>query len=341
MLRRNTLFVVGAGASFDFGFPLGSELVALIREELSGRSDASSPYLGSPEVKNAIELIAYETTQNFDDVYWAGQKLASILANYPVSIDNVIATHSKDPNLVAVAKLVIAKVLLQREKQSKLTTLAGNGLRNSQFDKNNWLNFCLQRMFTQSPGGDTLDVFSKAHFISFNYDRCIRQIARRALASYFYLDDFDAISACDRLEITHPYGSLGELPNTAHGGETGFGQNVNAETIVKMSRNIKTFTEGIAETDIKKEIDEATKWAESIVFVGFGYIDENLKLLQSSSLKSNQRCVFGSACGMTYASSRAAMSELKERFNAASVSDLDIQKDAMAFVQEHEKSIFH
>ncbi len=340
MLRQNTLFVVGAGASFDFGFPLGSELVELIRGELSGRSDGNSPVLGSFEINNAFQIIANETAQNFSDVYLSGQKLANILANHPVSIDNVIATRHKDTNLVSVAKLAIAKILLQRERQSIVATQDGTGLRSSPFDQNNWLNFCLQRMFTQLYAEDTDNVFNKARFISFNYDRCVTQIARRTLASYFHLEDSIAIAACEKLKVIHPYGSLGELPAVAKGGETGFGQKVNPTTILKMARNIKTFTEGVAETDIKAQIDEATLWAESIVFVGFGYIDENLKLLQSNELLSKQRRIYGSACKMPYASSRSAMLDLNGRFNAASVAEFHVDKNAMAFVQEYEKDIF-
>jgi hypothetical protein len=46
MFKRRTLFIVGAGASNEFGLPLGSKLAAAIREKLDVSFDSMGFQLG-------------------------------------------------------------------------------------------------------------------------------------------------------------------------------------------------------------------------------------------------------------------------------------------------------
>lgn len=57
MFHRKTLFVLGAGASQEVGFPIGSELTTQIGEELRAFGDPSRAYFGGNNlIEQALEL---------------------------------------------------------------------------------------------------------------------------------------------------------------------------------------------------------------------------------------------------------------------------------------------
>src|SRR5215469_11701028 len=56
MFKRRTLFVIGAGASQELGFPVGSKLAATIRDKMDVRYDH-----GLRPVRNGADYTFFET----------------------------------------------------------------------------------------------------------------------------------------------------------------------------------------------------------------------------------------------------------------------------------------
>jgi hypothetical protein len=58
MFHRKTLFVLGAGASQEVGFPIGSGLTTQIGEELRAFGNPDRPYFNGDLIEGALQLQA-------------------------------------------------------------------------------------------------------------------------------------------------------------------------------------------------------------------------------------------------------------------------------------------
>jgi hypothetical protein len=339
-LARRTLFIVGAGGSFDFGFPIGSGLVAEIHHHLVNRHNDRGYAQGDTELIDAMLFASQSKRIDMRLFYDAGVKLANILSGRPVSIDNVVHTHRSDLNLVTVAKLAIARIILSHEKSSFLNLKEVAPLKSSAVHNENWLSFVFSRHFAGFEISELMQVFDRIRFISFNYDRCIGQVARRSLASNFQLEDGPVFPVMEKLQVHHPYGSLGDLPNVATGGDFGFGQNLNDKRIFNMSLQIRTFSEGLSDKPLHNRILESIFWAEHIVFVGFGYLGLNMKLLEASGIVPGSKVVFGSAYKMSSTAAVEVKASMSHQFASSPAYGFDVSQDATAFLWEMEKKLF-
>ncbi|MFC6636691.1 hypothetical protein GV827_15085 [Sulfitobacter sp. JBTF-M27] len=80
------------------------------------------------------------------------------------------------------------------------------------------------------------------------------------------------------LNVIHPYGSIGDLVIDA--GQMGyFGEERNTNTILRATSDVRTFTEGVADANTPREISEALQGARLLIFLGFSFIDLNMRLL--------------------------------------------------------------
>jgi hypothetical protein len=127
-------------------------------------------------------------------------------------------------------------------------------------------------------------IFAHVSFVVFNYDRCIEHYFEQAIASHFMLDLPKAATIVrQHLRIVHPYGHLGELSGT--NSNVSFGHDYQPEThpagdaIYNMSRRLLTFTESKkAEGAVAQEMIGK---ARRLVFLGFGFGEQNVALLRA------------------------------------------------------------
>ncbi len=339
MLKKKTLFVVGAGGSVDFGFPTGPGLLTDIQHALN-ESRSGSSFRGNEYLLEALQQQARRGDGT--TIFAARKKLHSILAGGAVSIDNVIETHKADFELVQVAKTAIALVIAKAEAKSNLRPRTKNSYSEYTHTDLNWLSFLLNNHFAGQPTSTLDALFDKMRFVSFNYDRCISHIVRMRVANYFQLEDSKAIRLSNTLKIIHPYGSLGLLPN-GQDGEGSFGEVIGHVNLNKLASNLRTFTEGtegVHDEKLKGEIEESLDWADHIVFVGFGYIPLNVQMLHTEKIRSRYRVVFGSAFKMTADNASVNRDIVMGTFNAQIVHGFNKEHDAMQFLQEFQARLF-
>ena len=97
MFKPNTVFVIGAAASFN-GFPLGSDLKAKVAEALSvnwkGHPQALSGCLTTTENQGLYAGLALVHPENLREYYGAG-KLVTNGIPFSSSIDNFLNLHKK------------------------------------------------------------------------------------------------------------------------------------------------------------------------------------------------------------------------------------------------------
>jgi hypothetical protein len=281
VFKRRTVFIVGAGASQEYGLPVGSGLLTNI-SELFRTQNVKDGYGRTIEgwsndaVNIEMHQLARDRHQGKESEVRALSKQLANSLTLAQSIDNYLYTHAHNKLLVDMGKSAIVYALLSAEKKSSLAGLNASSLK---VHSETWLSKFAQKLFAEVTLETVDDVFQNVEVISFNYDRCVRHFMRHALASYFGLSTERAETIADKLKIHFPYGSLGSL------GELPFGRGADGLQFSSFASNIRTFMEGEASATASA-IRHAMSAAEAIVFLGFGFHKQNMKLLRPWSYPS-------------------------------------------------------
>ncbi|MEP6840205.1 MAG: hypothetical protein ABJA75_19270, partial [Bradyrhizobium sp.] len=194
-----------------------------------------------------------------------------ILAN---SIDDFLDIHRHDEEVVRYGKAAIAKCILEAERSSKLFFQHSRSSTSIDFKSsaNTWLVKLMRLLGRQRPKSDRAKIFEKCTFVVFNYDRAIEHFFVHALQRVYDIDLDEALEIVDQARIFHAYGMTGRY---------GVGRDTASYGAEKINyceigvTSIKTYTETIE----SEEIRQAIAAAQSIVFLGLAYHDQNLRLL--------------------------------------------------------------
>lgn len=264
MFDRPTVFVVGAGCSVEFGFPTGPALMGQIDDLVLASLRGGTSFL------DAYFRISADKSRYRSHL----QTFSRGLHGSP-SIDQYLSFNADDKEVETIGKLAIAQIILAQERNSKLGRKAvTHGLREI---SSTWIMRLFQLMALGAPKGQLDRAFSNVSFICFNYDRCIETALHLALMHYGRLSGGEAKAMLAHLPIWHPYGSVGKPIDDASGG---FSERpLDPSEVVHSAAGIRTFTEGMADTGELGKMREALHQADQIVFLGFSYGKDNMKLL--------------------------------------------------------------
>lgn len=318
MFKQKTVFVVGAGASVEFNFPLGStlkqEIARLVNVDFDG--PFSEPTQGDGVVATALREQAARTDNDLERLVNAGRQIKNGMPGSR-SIDNFLHSRDGDTDINLVGKLGIARAILRSERSSPLyistprEVARRSGQPMSYLDLNDfadgfnpmadsWLGkLCIQ--LCQEFHRDRLDdLFDNVSFIIFNYDRCVEHYIWNFLQRYFSVTEAVATELVSKAHFHHPYGVVGRLPWQRGGGHSlHFGAEPTANDLLAVVRDIKTFTESVGDEDRDRLKDDLSN-AQRIVFLGFGFIDQNMKLLDMTLSAGRVSCpVYITAYGMS------------------------------------------
>src|SRR5438105_15625150 len=121
VLRKQTVFVIGAGAGDGLKMLLGDGLSRRLAEHLDFRTSDEGRVSGHPEIKDALKRVAKQKNIDLNALYRAGRKIAQGV-DHAGSIDNFIYAHSDDEHVKIVGKIAIVYAILAAEKDSCLCT---------------------------------------------------------------------------------------------------------------------------------------------------------------------------------------------------------------------------
>lgn len=249
MITRKTAFILGAGASFPFGFPLGQRLC----EEV---------IVGFAENAEWRRLL-------LDNTAFSGAQIEGfcreLLFSGQGSVDAFLEIRSE---FLEIGKAAMAVALVRREDGEKLWG----------FQDGNWLRYVLGLMRTV-----TLDEFcsNQIAFVTFNYDRSLEHFLFTSLKkTYRETDERCADAIGNRIPIIHLHGKLGDLPWQSRVGRA-YDQEVSPQVIEMCARGIKVVHEDIRDGRDKefKRAKELISDAERVYFLGFGYGETNIERL--------------------------------------------------------------
>lgn len=175
VFKTKTLFIVGAGASVDAGFPTSEDLRADIRTLLNLGFDRYQTNPGDDLIEAVARDRFDESIEELDALHDAAQNIRSGLLQAG-SIDTYIHNHSGNEKIALLGKLAIVRAILKRENQSWLNPkqhkLPVHMFETDAFRKSWYSRF--QRLLLDDVAPDDLhSIFQNLSFIVFNYDRCI------------------------------------------------------------------------------------------------------------------------------------------------------------------------
>lgn len=292
MIRKKTVFVVGAGASYELGFPLGEDLLNNIASSVDFKIAYNDVTGGSQEFWSIIRRCCHASGGKINEYLEAALRLrdASHLA---LSIDNVVHQQYTDHILVKIAKMAITYQLLLAEDKTALRIHENSYTKTWPKTRGTWLGRFSQ-LVTQDISKENADIiFDNVSVISFNYDRSIRRFLPFAIQSQFALPDGVAHQIAKKLKIFHPYGSLGAFSWEDTQKSVAYGQ-TRHEDISEISSNIRTFTEQMADNEALEGMRSAISDAEQVIFLGFGFLNQNMEII-TNQINGSARSIMGTA----------------------------------------------
>ena len=302
MFQSKTLLVVGAGASCEAGFPSGEELNVKIANILDIRFDdwGSRLVSGDYRMVEAFRQAAQDAgdpTASINPYLHKAWRIRDVVPAAAISIDNFLDAHRGDALMELCGKLGIVKSILDAERSSKFRAHREG---DSTFRLNDllgtWYVGFLQMLTEGITKDDVGQIFENLSIITFNYDRCIERFLYQALADYYELHEAEAQHLVSKLKIYHPYGKVGQLPWQSNVGAVPFGSE--HANLIELSKQIKTFTEGLDDAQLRGGIHEAVGDAEVIVFLGFAFHPLNMELLTPGHPTAVQR-VYATTLGLS------------------------------------------
>lgn len=327
MIPRKTILVLGAGASKEFGLPLGVELIDVVKAKVDFRWQYGHQRIGSGDDYILDSLTAAAAAKDIDrNLYTrACGKLRGGI-DFSLSIDNYLHSHSNDAELVTVGKIAIAKSILDAEKNSKLWVDKNNPERkfSTKNVSDSWIYQFIKILISNVTFESIDTIFKNLAVICFNYDRCFEVALFESLKLSYGISDDRAAEIMSSLSIVHPYGAVGRLPWQGGNWTVPFGDG-DRRDLNRVAEEIYLFTEQRSDPDFVKFIDDHVPLAERILFLGFGYYKQNLDLI---SRRLEVQCeIAGSSFGLSPVDISSISRAVRNRFpiGESRVIEIDLQ----------------
>lgn len=123
-----------------------------------------------------------------------------------------------------------------------------------------------------------------------------------------------------KLNIVHPYGLIGDLPDYNKNNDIKsikFGQDplqLRPEQLIDLATNIKIFTQQLEDEKILHTMSSLVSEAETIVFLGFAFHEQNMELLKPSP-NNHVKNVYATLKGVSESDSLVIESQITRMFN--------------------------
>lgn len=249
MIRKRVVFLLGAGASYGYGYPSGADLKAA---------------LSSIDAEKMALMNAAGFKQ--EQVHDFQRRLAAS------GLNSVDAFLLRNPSTVGIAKIRIAQELAMAERRDA----EGNGVR--PWGRETWY----QYLFSQFMDDGDLAAFgnNRCSFVTLNYDRSL-EYALTSMLSNAYGTTWERCAAIvAEIPIVHLHGSPGPLPGFVRG-ETGiaYGEIGDDPSIKRSAASILTLGEAGSEAQYALA-SELLEGADVIFSLGFGYHTEVISRLK-------------------------------------------------------------
>jgi hypothetical protein len=315
MFGRRTLFVLGAGTSAEVEMPVGAALAKTIRRKCDIRFERGFQPVGDGDFA-LFDQFGHDRTREINE-YQSAAWLIRDGIQLSSSIDDFLDLHRDNAAVNFLGKAMIVKSILEAEQRSTLYFNRANGEQTIDFDKNaqTWFVKFMKILTRGQSLKDVAKVFDNVSFIVFNYDRCLEYFLVHALRGVYGIDERIAQEICNEIRVIHPYGSVGPLPAP---GIRGVPFGASSSNCVALAPEIKTYTEQITDADDLTTIHTEVLSAQSIVFLGFAYHDQNMQMLTPSQAL-DYKPVYGTAYGMSEDDTAVVKGQIVQMFKSPGI----------------------
>ena len=213
MIVEPTVLVLGAGASMDFSFQSGKDLLTDVIRDTQSTTDTGK----------LLATLGF-TGQQCDAFVTALKSSAAM------SVDVFLADRR---DFVDLGRAAIAAALIPKEYSESVFAIG---------QEFSWLYRLFDRL--RSPSAERW-VDNQLSIVTFNYDRVVEFFLHAALMNTFRLSSADAAALLVRtVPMVHVHGQLGQLPDFGNGPSRPFVQDRTAEMIRVAAAGIRIAHEG-------------------------------------------------------------------------------------------------
>lgn len=285
MFKSKTVFVIGAGASDEAGLPIGRKLTSEIAQLVDIRADFGRVEQGDYQIFETLQKIVNKDPERWNNntLLASGRHIAEAM-EMATSIDTFLESFADDDERKTLGKLGIAKAIISAERSSKFRPDGHEPFKLRQV-ADTWYVSLAQLLFSAVPAKSPEHAFENVSFVVFNYDRCVQVFLARALQVYFQIGEAHSRDILRKVRFLHPYGNLGspfagDTPHVPYAPSSYDLQNI--------AENINTFSESVKDTAILEEIRTEVRQAETLVFLGFAFHDQNMKILSAPKPRADE-----------------------------------------------------
>ncbi len=344
---NKTVFILGAGASKEVGLPIGSELKHSISECMDMYfENGCRQTRGEPRVVEALRLYVANSDPTAKEINPYIHACRAIHDGMPLtsSIDNFIDVHSKNKKIEICGKLGIVHCVLEAERQSALRFERSRADSTIDFLKTERTWFCNAfQLITENCKIDNLqERLSKIGLVIFNYDRCFEHYFLLALKTYYQITEPQARNFLSKLEIYHPYGVVGQFSDWGTPQGVDYGGTPNAQQLLSMAQQIRTFTEGTDSTSSDIVAMRQLMWnAKRLVFLGFAFHPLNMSLLMPlpPTMGGTAKRIYATGINFSKSDAEIIQTDLLNRFTPVKEIQIDTQARCFELFEQYRRSL--
>jgi hypothetical protein len=306
-----TVLVLGAGASYPYGFPTAKGLKDLICHQFSAPGAEASQLLSCRNPEGS----------KFEPEEFSKFREAFLRSGQP-SVDAFLARRSE---FLDVGKLAIAYCLMPYEREEKL------------YDPDpkrggDWYEYLSVKL------NSSFEEFGehKLSIITFNYDRSLEHYLLNSLMNLHGKTRDECAKALAQIPIVHVYGQLGEQPYPQQGSQ------MYRPDQMKHPRYVETAAAGIRLYHEEAEAASASarellSRAKQICFLGFSYNQFNVARLKLGKSKLDlSTTIIGTTLGLIGMELQDAKSRVFEALGGnVSLRFSVTSEDNLAILREH------
>jgi hypothetical protein len=269
-ILKQTVFVLGAGANKNYGFPLGIEL----------RDKVISKLFSRPFHKLLMELGHSEAEIEAlrDELRYSAH----------TSVD---AFLEHNPAFLEIGKRAIAATLLPREDGHRLFPPGANAAEH-------WYEYLINKMGV----GTKAWARNRLSVITFNYDRSFEHYFTEVIRHRANVPPHQAYKLFQQVRLLHVHGSLGNYPPGEPEG-LAYETPPTRESVAAAAEGILVVSEVKDTLPTFAEAEKLLSAADHIHFIGFGFLPANVRRLrifdQEWRRDATRPVIQGTAVGVT------------------------------------------
>ncbi len=308
MIKDRTVFILGAGASAPYGYPVGKDL----------RKEIISHYPG--DCQHYLERKARVKSLIPQEVAKARRFAEMFDKSGTESIDLFLAIN---PEFMQDGKRAIIFRILIAEGRSRF--------REAMEEPNqDWYTYLLKKLTEGLTKKDDYKHFCENNvaFITFNYDRSLEHFMYDALINRFNgIDPGEIRKQIGELPVIHIFGQVAGLDWQDMPSKIEYRRDVGLIDVEKLIEGLHIVHEEGQEGPELLEARRLIADAEHIFFLGIGYAEENLKVLKVPEGISVNTKVYGTVRGLR----DNEIERIRMRFEGGTVGDAVMGKNAARF----------